>query len=80
MSIKNALNFILNIDTNVELRKSCYSCCSQEELLEMLKAYDLVFTKEDFSEAINLFMVKCQTYEQANRVKEIEDWFKLFHH
>lgn len=78
MSIQNAVTFISNVDTNTELRTSCYSCRSQVELLEMLKAQGLVFSKDDFSEAINMFLVKCQTYEQAERVKEIAAWFSLF--
>jgi hypothetical protein len=78
MSLRNAITFISNVDTNADLRKSCYSCHSQVELLEMLKAQDLEFNGDDFSEAVNLLLVKCQTYEQAGRVKEVAAWFSLF--
>jgi hypothetical protein len=35
--------FISNVDTSLELGTACYSCHSQQELLEMLKAQDLDF-------------------------------------
>ncbi|MDD4920971.1 MAG: hypothetical protein PHS30_00680 [Bacteroidales bacterium] len=78
MSILNAVIFITNVDTSPELRSACYSCRTQAELLEMLKAQDLVFSGEDFSEAVNFLLLKCQTFEQANRVKEVDAWFSLF--
>jgi len=78
MSIQNAVTFISNVDTSPELRKSCYTCRTQTELLEMLKAQDLSFTEGDFSEAINILLFKCQTYEQAFKVREVSTWFNLF--
>jgi len=78
MSILNAMIFITNVDTSAELRNSCYSCHSESELFEMLKAQDMVFSREDFAEAVNFLLLKCQTYEQADRVKEVEAWFGLF--
>jgi len=79
MSIQNAVTFISNIDTNKDLRTSCYSCRSQVELLGMVRAQGLVFSGNDFSDAVNILLFKCQTYEQAERVKEIAAWFSLFH-
>jgi len=78
MSIINAVIFITNVDTSPELRNACYSCKTEVELNGMLKAQNMIFSKEDFAEAVNFLLLKCQTYEQADRVKEVEAWFSLF--
>lgn len=78
MSIINAVIFITNVDTSPELRNACYSCKTKAELNGMLSAQNMVFSKEDFAEAVNFLLLKCQTYEQADRVKEVEAWFGLF--
>jgi len=78
MSIQNAVTFISNVDSSSELRSSCYTCRTKVELLEMLKAQGLVFNPDEFAEAINMLLFKCQTFEQADRVKEVNAWFSLF--
>ncbi|MDP4240651.1 MAG: hypothetical protein Q8904_14405 [Bacteroidota bacterium] len=78
MSLQNAINFISNIDTDKDLRRSCYTCRSRTELLEMLKNTNRGFTPEEFANAINMLLFKCQTYEQADRVKELDAWFHCF--
>jgi hypothetical protein len=78
MSIQNALTFLSNVDTDPQLRKSCYTCKSKTELLERLKGLSLAFTPDEFEDAINNLLLKCQTYEQANHVKMMQSWFSLF--
>jgi len=78
MSLQNAFTFISDIDTDKELRKSCYTCHSLEELLAMLKGINRSFTPDEFADAINMLLFKCQTYEQADRVKEVDAWFHCF--
>jgi hypothetical protein len=78
MSIQNALTFLTSIDTDSSMRKSCYSCKSQTELLEKIEGLGWTFTPHEFEDAINQLLLKCQTYEQADRVKELEGWFRLF--
>ena len=78
MSIQNAMTFIKNVETNIDLRKACYQCKSRSELLEMLDGEDLAFNEFEFSEAVNVMLFKCQTYEQADCVKQTELWFSLF--
>jgi hypothetical protein len=78
MSLQNALTFFSSIDSDPQMRKSCYSCKSQVELLEKLKGFGLAFTPDEFEDAVNNLLLKCQTYEQADRVKEVEAWFRLF--
>jgi predicted ribosomally synthesized peptide with nif11-like leader len=78
MSIQNAMTFIKNVETNITLRKACYACQSKSDLLDMLKGEGLAFTLPEFSEAVNVMLFKCQTYEEADSVKQTELWFSLF--
>ncbi|TCO07120.1 Nif11-like leader peptide family natural product precursor [Natronoflexus pectinivorans] len=78
MSIGHALKFIHSFEADQELRKECNSCKSFPELLELLKSRDIYFTPQEFEEAINGLLVKCQSYEQADYVNEIMMWFKMF--
>lgn len=78
MSIQNALVFLGEIDSNSELRKRCYSCKTRSELLEMLDKQGRGFTYDECEDAINTLLLKCQTYEQADRVRELQAWFLLF--
>jgi len=78
MSINNAITFIGNADTCPELREACYSCHTQQELIETVKAQGLDFTPDEFAEAIIILLFKCQTFEQADRVIQMEGWFSLF--
>jgi site-specific DNA-adenine methylase len=78
MSIQNAINFISEVDMDAEIRKSYYVCQSQTELFAKLAEDKKSFTEDDFENAVNMLLFKCQTYEQAGRVKEVKAWFKLF--
>ena len=78
MSIHNAIAFLREIESNSELRKSCYTCKSRKELLEMLDEQGRGFTYEECEDATNSLLLKCQTYEQADRVRELHVWFLLF--
>lgn len=78
MSIQNALIFFREIENNPELRKQCYTCKSRMELLDMLDKKGRGFSSEESENAINNLLLKCQTYEQADRVQELQAWFLLF--
>jgi hypothetical protein len=78
MSIQNALIFLRDVELDNGLRKSCYSCKTRNELLEMLEKQGRGFTYEECENAINMLLLKCQTYEQAERVRELHVWFLLF--
>jgi len=78
MSIQNALVFLRDIESNSELRKRCYSCKTRSELLEMLDKQGWGFTYDECEDATNTLLLKCQTYEQADRVRELHVWFLLF--
>lgn len=78
MSLQNAIKFILKVDSDSDFRKSCYINNSQAELLQMLTSDGLGFTPDQIEDAFNVLELKCQTYEQAGRVKEVKAWFRLF--
>jgi len=78
MSLQNAITFISVVDSDNELRKSCYVQKTQQGLLELLKGKGYNFTSDEFEDAINMLLFKCQTYEQAGRVKEVKAWFNCF--
>ncbi|MBN1949851.1 MAG: hypothetical protein JW801_01525 [Bacteroidales bacterium] len=72
MSLGNALKFVRQVSKDNTLRDRCNSSRSREELLHALK-----FDEGDFENAINMQLVKCQTYEEADVVQEIRMWFSL---
>lgn len=78
MSLNNALEFIDLVKNDESFRHQCYNFSDIEELMEMLQTNNKGFNTDDFENAINMNLVKCQTYEQAEVFKDIENWFKLF--
>jgi hypothetical protein len=79
MSIRNAITFIAQVDGDKSLRVECYKCKTKQELLAFLQNQFLSFTEEEFEEAINIMLFKCQSYEDADKIKQVEGWFSLFH-
>lgn len=78
MSLQNAINFISKVDSDTNFRKSCYVHKSQADLLYSLEKQNMSFTPDEIADAFNVLELKCQTYEQADRVKEVKAWFTLF--
>jgi hypothetical protein len=78
MSLQNAIVFISKVDSDSDFRKSCYAYKTQAELLNGLAENNMKFSPDELEDAFNILELKCQTYEQAGRVKEIKAWFRLF--
>ncbi len=78
MSLQNAINFISKVDSESDFRKSCYTYKSQSDLLRGMNENKMGFTPDEIEDAFNVLELKCQTYEQAGRVKEVKAWFRLF--
>jgi hypothetical protein len=78
MSLQNAINFISKVDSDSNFRKSCYAYKSQQALLVNLAEKNMEFTPDEIEDAFNVLELKCQTYEQAGRVKEVKAWYRLF--
>lgn len=73
MALDNSIKFVKQFIKDSSFRRECYSCNSKSEMLEKLD-----FTEAEFEDAINMQLVKCQTYEDAAVVKDIKTWFNLF--
>ncbi len=72
MALGKAINFVKQIGFDNELRTSCYKSDSKPELLEKLG-----FNEVEFDDAINMQLVKCQSYEQAEHYQQIRMWFLM---
>ena len=72
MSIHKALSFVKEVGKDNTLRSSCYSFTNKTELLEHLD-----FNEVEFEDAINMNLVKCQTYEEAEEFQQIKMWFSI---
>jgi hypothetical protein len=71
MSLSKAVWFVNNASDR-SLRQKCYLSTSRVELLQALG-----FTEYEFEDAINMKLVKCQTYEEADRVQQLKMWFSI---
>jgi hypothetical protein len=72
MAIGKAINFVRQIRDNDGLRRACNSCESKDVVMERQG-----FNEVEFEDAINMQLVKCQSYEEANVIQQIKMWFAL---
>jgi len=70
MALGKAIDFVKQVGFDNELRTSCYHSNSKSELLKKLS-----FDEVEFDYAINMQLVKCQSYEQAEVYQQIRMWF-----
>lgn len=71
MALGKSLNFIRDFILDKELRRECNKY-SKDELFEKFD-----FTHVEFEDAINMQLVKCQTYEDAERIHQVKFWFDV---
>ncbi|RXP44969.1 hypothetical protein EC396_16415 [Lutibacter sp. HS1-25] len=71
MALSKAIAFIQAASDSEALRNAC-SGTSKEKLLQLLN-----FNEVEFEDAINMQLVKCQSYEQAEVYQQIRIWFLL---
>jgi len=72
MSMSKALTFFKKVKNDSDFRKSCYHYDSKQVLLK-----EEGFTEVEFDDAVNMNLVKCQTYEEADEVKHVKEWFSI---
>lgn len=77
MSIQHAIDFITTAQMDADFRKTLYRCSTQEELQALLRSQDLVFTEDEFQDAVNHLLLRCATESQAYSVHEMKHWFML---
>ena len=71
MALGKSIQFIRQFILDQEFRHEC-NHNSKEELLKKLD-----FNETEFEDAINMQLVKCQSYEEAERIHQIKYWFEL---
>lgn len=76
MSIQNSINFISDVNSDNDFR-AFLNDLNPNEIPACIKAHGYDFTQHEFEESINLLHVKCQFEEQANRLFEIVNWYKI---
>jgi hypothetical protein len=70
MAIDKAITFVKRATQEKEFRKECYKS-SKQDLLQKLD-----FDEVEFDDAINMQLVKCQSYEHAEVFQQIRMWFQ----
>jgi hypothetical protein len=76
MSIHNAVYLLNAIEADTKLRGEMYRCNNNEELRSFLKSLGLVFSNNEFEEAVNSLHVQCHTLEQAQLLLQKADWLR----
>ena len=71
MALDKAIKFVKQACFDKELRAKCYKNTKSE----LLKTLD--FDEAEFENAINMQLVKCQTYEAAEHFQQLRIWFSL---
>lgn len=70
MATGKAITFVKRTTTESSFRKECYKYNSKQELMHIMG-----FDEVEFDDAINMQLVKCQSYEQAEIYQQIRMWF-----
>lgn len=76
MPLNDAMKFIKAAGRNEELRYSLYSVPA-DKIYDTLEDKGYKFNEYDFEESVNMLHVQCQTYEQANLLFEVVNWFRM---
>ncbi|MFI1772768.1 hypothetical protein [Thalassobellus citreus] len=71
MALSKAIAFLQAASISNELRTACTHYSKDKLLLQ------LNFNEVEFEDAINMELVKCQTYEEAEVIQQIRIWFLL---
>ena len=72
MAIGKAINFVKEALHNKTFRADCYKSKSKQELMDKMD-----FDEVEFDDAINMQLVKCQSYEEAEQYQQIRMWFLI---
>ncbi len=73
MALSKALKFVKQFGSDHTLRSACNQVNTKNELM---KKYG--FNEYEFDDAINMQLVKCQNYDEAEGIYQIKLWFALF--
>lgn len=71
MALGKSIQFVRQFISDKEFRHVC-NVSSKEEIM---KSND--FNETEFEDAITMQLVKCQSYEEAERIHQVKYWFEL---
>lgn len=72
MALGKAIRFVRQALQDAELRKACCRLPSGTELMKILD-----FNPAELEDAFNMELVKCQTFEEAESVHQLKEWFRM---
>ena len=72
MALSKAITFVRTIGSDSELRNKCNTFRSKQDMLN-----ELGFDDIEFDDALNMQLVKCRTYEEAEEFQQLKMWFML---
>ena len=73
MALGNAISFVKNFISDKDFRNKCNSLNTKSEIFD-----NYGFNETEFEDAINMQLVKCQTYEEAEYYHQTKMWFSIF--
>jgi hypothetical protein len=73
MAISKAITFMKRAMKEPDFRKECYKIDSKQALMD-----EMGFNEDEFEDAVNIHLLKCQTYEEAEYYQQIRMWFLSF--
>lgn len=72
MALSNAIRFVKNATKDKEFRMRCAGFETRDEMLSHFKLDSV-----EFDDAINMQLVKCKTYEEAETFQQLRMWFSM---
>lgn len=72
MAIDKAITFVKKAISDKKFRTDCYKSNSKNELMKLFG-----FDEFEFEDAVNMQLVKCQSYEEAEAYQQIKMWFSI---
>ena len=71
MALGKSIQFIRQFIIEKEFRRECNKSSKDD----LMRNHD--FNETEFEDAITMQLVKCQSYEEAERIHQIKYWFEL---
>lgn len=71
MALGKSISFVRKFIQDKEFRRDC----NQLQKQDLMENFD--FNETEFEDAINMELVKCQTWEDADRIHQVKFWFAL---
>ena len=77
MSIVNAQKFLEKVQTDKEFRREVTKSKELDEFEKILNSKNITFTSSEMEEGFNTLHVSCQSYEQAEDLKNAYLFYQL---